>query len=270
LVTLTCVCIPPWERWNEQILWYSFAKSKFSRESTVKKVVLLSILFLGSIAAISPAKTQEVIYYKASPKDIAFYHKDKNGTIFGCFKSLKKHLAKENKRLIFATNGGMYLKDLSPQGLYIENGKIIKQINRKNSTYGNFYMKPNGVFYITKDTKAHIVTTKDFKYSKSINFATQSGPMLVINGKIHHKFNKNSTSLYVRNGVGILPDGKLLFAISKDKINFYNFANFFKKMGCKNALYLDGFVSRIYSTELNITDQDFIFGIIIAKVGKVK
>ena len=70
----------------------------------------------------------------------------------------------------------------------------------------------------------------------------------------------------IRNGVGVLPNGKLLFAISKEPIRFYDFANFFKKAGCRNALYLDGFISRIYLPSQEITNQDFIFGIIIAEL----
>ena len=162
-------------------------------------------------------------------------------------------------------NGGMYLRDLSPQGLYIENGKIIKKVDPTQEAYGNFYMQPNGIFYITKDKKAHVTRTKEFKYSDNINYATQSGPMLVIDGQIHHKFMPNSKNVHIRNGMGILPNGDLLFAISSHKINFYNFATFFKQYGCKNALYLDGFVSRIYLPEQGITDQDGLFGIIIGE-----
>jgi uncharacterized protein YigE (DUF2233 family) len=193
------------------------------------------------------------------------YHKDPRGEVFGSFAALKRYLESKHKRLIFAMNGGMYLKDLSPQGLYIENHRLIKPLNTHDNTYGNFYMKPNGVFYITQDGKAHVVTTRNFRRTPTIAYATQSGPMLLIDGKIHHKFNPESTSRYVRNGVGILPNGDVLFAISKHKITFYDFASYFKKMGCKNALYLDGYVSRIYSLEHNITDQDFVFGIIIAQ-----
>jgi uncharacterized protein YigE (DUF2233 family) len=164
-------------------------------------------------------------------------------------------------------NGGMYLRDLSPQGLYIEGGKQIKVLDTAQEAYGNFYMQPNGIFYITKDNKAYVTATKYFKYpDDTINFATQSGPMLLINGKIHHKFMPLSKNLHIRNGVGILPNGNLLFAISKGKINFYDFAMFFKKHGCKNALYLDGFVSRIYLPEKGIENQDGLFGIIIAEV----
>jgi uncharacterized protein YigE (DUF2233 family) len=99
------------------------------------------------------SSSTDIISYQAYPKDIKFYHKDPNGSVFGNFASLRNYLNSKNKKLTFAMNGGMYLKDLSPQGLYIEDSKLIKKTNRKNSTYGNFYMKPNGVFYITKNNR---------------------------------------------------------------------------------------------------------------------
>lgn len=39
--------------------------------------------------------------------------------------------------------------------------------------------------------------------------------------------------------------------------------NFSKKKGCKNALYLDGFVSRTYLPEKNWSQLDGNFGVII-------
>jgi uncharacterized protein YigE (DUF2233 family) len=233
----------------------------------VKRLAVTLFLILSIVCLFADPLNKElkIISYSVDSEDITFFHKSPKGDIFGNFASLKRYLKSKGKNLLFATNGGMYLKDLTPQGLYIENGKIIKKVNTKKSNYGNFYMSPNGVFYIKKDGKAYIKTTQKFYYTKDIKYATQSGPMLVIDGKNHHKFNPKSNSIYIRNGVGLLPDGRLLFAISSIEINFYNFANFFKKRGCKNALYLDGFVSRIYLPEHNITNQDFIFGIIIAQ-----
>ena len=232
----------------------------------MSKILTTLLLFISTMLA-QPLSTQtNIISYITSPKNINFYHKDPNGEYFTNFKSLKNYLSSINKRLTFAMNGGMYLRDLSPQGLYIENGNILKNIDTTQEAYGNFYMQPNGIFYITKNKKAHIVATKDFHFEKNINFATQSGPMLLINGKIHHKFMPHSNNVHIRNGVGILPNGNLLFAISKQKINFYNFASFFKQHGCKNALYLDGFVSRIYLPNKHIIQRQGLFGIIIAEI----
>jgi uncharacterized protein YigE (DUF2233 family) len=198
-------------------------------------------------------------------EEVRFYWKDNAGNILGNFQNLTSFTKKNNKKLLFAMNGGMYKKDLSPQGLYIVN-KIEKQKIDTTSGSGNFYLKPNGVFLITKNV-ASISITKDFK-NKDVDFATQSGPMLVIDGKIHPEFQESSKNLNIRNGVGVLPNGNIIFAISKEKINFYNFANYFKKLGCKNALYLDGFVSRIYYPEKEISQFDSNFGVMIGVLEK--
>ena len=87
--------------------------------------------------------------------------------------------------------------------------------------------------------------------------------MLVINFKIHPDFKEGSTNLNIRNGVGILSDNSIVFAMSKEPINFYDFANYFKSLGCKNALYLDGLVSRTYLPEKKWIQTDGNFGVII-------
>ena len=234
----------------------------------MKKYHLLFLLF-GAIALYALGQnvssgTPAIISYTTSPKNITFYHADASGVPYGNFETLRTHLSAQNKRLKFAMNGGMYLRDLSPQGLYVEQGKVIKGVNRVQHAYGNFYMQPNGIFYITKDKTAHVTTTQTFALDDTIEYATQSGPMLLIDGKIHPRFIPHSKNVHIRNGVGILPNGDILFAISSRKITFYDFAMFFKQHGCKNALYLDGFVSRMYLPSQGIT-QDGIFGIIIGE-----
>ena len=92
--------------------------------------------------------------------------------------------------------------------------------------------------------------------------------MLVVDGKKHSKFMEGSKNLNIRNGVGILPNGNVLFAISKEKINFYDFAAFFQNKGCKNALYLDGFVSRAYIPSKNWIQLDGRFGVLIGVIKK--
>lgn len=207
-----------------------------------------------------------ILSYVCDPnqQDIKMYWRNDSGEVFGNIGTLISKLGDKNNHLILAMNGGMYLEDQSPQGLYIENSKTIKATNTIKSAYGNFYMQPNGIFYIHKNGTAGVCKTDDIQKVSNIQYATQSGPMLVHNGRINAHFNKNSSSTYIRNGLGILPDGKVLFAISSEKLNLYRFADFFKQNGCENALYLDGFVSRIYLPERNIRQTDGAFGVIIA------
>lgn len=192
--------------------------------------------------------------------------KGSDGKAVGNFKTLKQQLADEGKSLVFAMNGGMFRVDQSPQGLYIENGKELHQINKVQEAYGNFYMQPNGIFYITNEQKAVVVATKDFDRTNDITFATQSGPMLLIDGNFHPAFNKGSSNLNIRNGVGVLPNGNALFVMSKVEVNFYDFALFFKELGCRNALYLDGAVSRTYLPSQQWQQLEGGFGVMIFEV----
>jgi uncharacterized protein YigE (DUF2233 family) len=160
-------------------------------------------------------------------------------------------------------NAGMYKSDNTPQGLFIEEYRQIVPLDTSSGS-GNFYLKPNGVFYTTKDKKAFIHTTENFRISNDIQFATQSGPMLLTNGKIHPSFKEGSKNRNIRNGVGILPSGKVIFAMSEEKVNLYDFAKYFMDLGCVDALYLDGLVSRTYLPERQWVQTDGNFGAIIA------
>jgi len=210
----------------------------------------------------------DIIHYEVnvSEKELNFYSTDDNGIFFENHKNLKSWIEKKNKELIFAMNGGMYKKDLSPQGLYIQNGIRKVELDTQKQGYGNFYLKPNGVFYITKEKKTFIKTTENYVGDENIEYATQSGPMLIIDNKIHPKFNEGSKNVHIRNGVGVLPNGNLLFAMSKKRINFFRLAKFFKENNCENALYLDGFVSKTYLPSKNWIQEDGKFGIIIAEI----
>ena len=235
-----------------------------------KKIAfLLLIIALISIGFLALSKNEIVedelfISYIVNPKkqNLEFFWKNEKGENFKNAENLISWLKSKNKKLLFSTNGGMYKKDNSPQGLFIENKIVKSEIDTSNGN-GNFYLKPNGVFYLTTDKNPIICKTEDFVNNVKIKYATQSGPMLVIDGEIHTAFKKNSTNLNIRNGVGILPNNQIVFAISKKEINFYDFAEYFKKLGCKNALYLDGFVSRTYLPEKNWKQIDGNFGVII-------
>ncbi len=238
----------------------------------MKPVLVFFGLLIGLITSISinSYKNQEVtesrvLSYEVdvNKQDLRFYWKNSNGKNYGNFQNLKSEIEKDKRELVFAMNGGMYMKDFSPQGLYIENGEIKRNINKVKEGYGNFYLQPNGIFLITKNNKPEILVTDALINTDNIKYATQSGPMLLINGKIHPKFTEGSTNVHIRNGVGVLPSGNLLFAMSKKKINFYDFACFFKEKGCLNALYLDGFVSRAYVPSKKWEQIDGNLGVII-------
>ena len=162
---------------------------------------------------------------------------------------LNKEQKNKGKILVFAANGGMFNPDYAPKGLYVENGKLLFPLDTVSKGYGNFYLQPNGVFYVDSAGQPGIVTTAGFKAHPpaGIRIATQSGPMLLTDGKINENFTKGSSNLNIRNGVGIIDSSTLVFIISNQGVNFFDFASLFKEVfKCKNALYLDGAISESF------------------------
>lgn len=224
--------------------------------------VALPILWAIKISTKSTGNRCITYTINTKTKHLQFYWKDDTGKNFGSIQNLKLWLQQRNKKLLFAMNAGMYKPDHSPQGLYIENKKKLSLLDTANGN-GNFYLKPNGIFYITDTNTPAICTSNNFKDRGNVLYATQSGPMLVMDGNIHPAFIQGSANLNIRNGVGILPGNKVVFAMSKENISFYDFALYFKSMGCNNALYLDGLVSRMYLPEKKWLQTDGDFGVLI-------
>lgn len=146
------------------------------------------------------------------------------------------------------TNAGIYSGKHAPEGLHIEGGTMLSPLNLDDGE-GNFYWKPNGVFYITDDG-AGIVESEKFNSldeRASIREATQSGPLLVINGEVNRDLPPDSRSLYVRNGIGVKSADEVYILISADEVSLHDFASVFaQQLHCRDALYLDGCVSQLY------------------------
>jgi uncharacterized protein YigE (DUF2233 family) len=178
--------------------------------------------------------------------DLRLFWKDAGGEPYRHFSGVAEAVAGEGRTLAFAMNAGMYQPDFSPMGLYVENGDELRPANTaapaaSSGPVPNFYKKRNGVFFVDR-RGAHIVPTTEFlKRRPPARLATQSGPMLVVRGKLNPIFIVGSTDRTRRSGVGICNDGAIRFAISEDRVNFHDFARLFRDgLGCADALFLDG------------------------------
>ena len=163
-------------------------------------------------------------------------------------------------------NAGMFQPDQAPVGLYIEDSVQGHKIVTGDGP-GNFGLLPNGVFCIGDTLR--VVESRAFAADPpKCRYATQSGPMLVIGGALHPAFQADSTSDHVRNGVGVSADGKTgWFVISDQAVNFDRFARFFRDvLGARDALYLDGSVSRMAVRELGRSGAGFAVGPIVGLV----
>jgi prepilin-type processing-associated H-X9-DG protein len=209
-------------------------------------------------AGCTPLKHQGQFYTVCEPQSetttLEVFNLNDEGQPFRYFSALALALSKTGKRLEFAMNAGMFDDRQRPIGLYVEDGKQTKKLNRRNG-FGNFHLKPNGVFYIV-DGKPGVMESDAYaKSGLKPEFASQSGPMLVVNGELHPKFSATGTSRKIRNGVGINGDGRAVFAISDNAVTFHEFASLFRdQLNCRNALFFDGSVSGLYARELGRND----------------
>ena len=210
-----------------------------------------------------------VCRFDPSKSDLRLFHADLSGESYQSFAALTRELWRDHTFLDFAMNGGMYHDDYSPVGLYVENG-VEKRPLVFSEGYGNFHLLPNGVFYFGDGTAGVLETRAYAKRGLKPRFATQSGPMLVIDGALHPRFLPDSDSLKIRNGVGISRDGAVHFAISDTPVRFYDFAMLFRDvLDCPNALYLDGTISSVLLPQQGRHDRFFPMGPIIGVVSRV-
>lgn len=199
--------------------------------------------------------------------DLRLFLDAPSGEKFGQFSTIDGALAEQGKTLSFGMNAGMYHDDRSPVGHYIENGTEIMRVI-PNAGPGNFGLLPNGVFCI-RDQRADVIETLTYDADRpDCRFATQSGPMLVIDGVLHPRFLKDSDSRHIRNGVGTSEDGtRVVFVISDQSVTFHEFGRIFRDdLGLSNALFLDGSVSRLHSPQLNRSDFGRWLGPIVGVV----
>lgn len=209
-------------------------------------------------------KSYIVCHVDPEKSDISLFLNDRNGKPYKYFRNVEKFLQGQGKTIAFAVNGGMYHKDYTAVGLYIENGKQLHTISTKDGP-GNFHMKPNGVFFVSNKKAGVMDTDRFLKLAITPDIATQSGPMLVIENRIHPRFIVNSPYLEYRNGVGVREDGTVFFVNSEDRVNFEELARFFRdELKTPNALFLDGSISSLYAPELKRYDWWYGLGPIIA------
>ncbi|MBZ9818147.1 phosphodiester glycosidase family protein [Mesorhizobium sp. CA4] len=219
------------------------------------------------LAALPPCRNQifenaTYLVCEADPKhfSIELFWKNKDGELYRSLHNLRSAQQATGRTLLFGLNAGMYHPDLAPVGLYVERGERVTPAKTGSGT-GNFSMQPNGIFYLS-DGKAGVRATRDYlKRPPRVDYATQSGPMLVIDGKLHPKFQADGTSRKIRDGVGVRADGVAVFAISDDVVTFHEFARLFRdRLGCPNALFLDGSISSLYAPGIGRNDDFWNLG----------
>jgi uncharacterized protein YigE (DUF2233 family) len=230
---------------------------------------LATVVLFGRAAAVEfsnaaiAGKRVTVCRVNVHKEPLQLFLHDDTGRPFKSFDAIDRWLQSRGQKLAFGMNAGMYHRELSPVGLFVSGGRQLVPLNTTNGT-GNFYLKPNGVFLVS-ERGARVVESSEYPdLGERVLLATQSGPLLVRGGKIHPAFNPTSESRIIRNGVGVPSPDVAVFAISEAPVNFYEFAAFFRDvLQCPDALFLDGVISSIHSTDRKRSDQKTDLGPII-------
>jgi uncharacterized protein YigE (DUF2233 family) len=185
-----------------------------------------------------------------------------DGKRLGSLRRLGRFLEARGERLAAATNAGIFESPDEPTGLLIENGRVLQPLNLQDGR-GNFYLKPNGVFLVG-ERGARIVESSEFgSVPERVDSATQSGPLLLRGGKLNPRLEPDMVRWFIRNGVGVRAPDEVLLAVSRDRINLYDFAVFFRDgLACPDALYLDGHISKLHAPALGRSEDGDFAGLI--------
>jgi uncharacterized protein YigE (DUF2233 family) len=194
-----------------------------------------------------------------SKSTLRLFWKKPDGARIGTFDNLNSLVSNSGDRLLFAANAGIFDTTFSPCGLYVQDGQEFVPLNLSSGT-GNFYMKPNGIFLIDSSGAAIIESGAYPSVLSKPRLATQSGPLLLSNGQISPEFSPDSDNRHIRSGIGVISTDHVVFAISRDPVTFYEFAMFFKTaLNCRDALYLDGAISKFYPDPTHTSDSQEAF-----------
>jgi len=225
--------------------------------------VLALLAACASTRAAEPRFT--VVTVDPARERLQLFLNDEQGRPYQRLDRLASALAARGQRLVFGMNAGMYHADFSPVGLFVADGIELAPLNLARGK-GNFFLPPNGVFLVT-DAGAQVVESSVYPaLARQARIATQSGPMLLSQGAINPLFDPGSRSAHIRNGVCAMV-GKAHFVISEDPVNLYDFAKYFRDtLKCRDALYLDGSVSSLFSPALGRNDNRAKLGPMIGVV----
>ncbi|MEO7326224.1 MAG: phosphodiester glycosidase family protein [Dokdonella sp.] len=235
------------------------------RSQSCVLLVALSVC-AGSLASAAPISREahiDALPFRVVDVDLAhdsleLHWKDSAGQPLAGIDGLRQWGNAQGRSLLFAANAGIYDRQLHPLGLHVEDGRVLRPLNTAQGAArsGNFSMQPNGVFYVDRSGHAGVVTTQQWRDHRiDARIASQSGPMLVIDGEINANFDAQSDSRKWRSGVCAKTSQQVVFAVSEVPVTFHVFARLFRdELGCRDALYLDGTLSRIY------TEREGFFG----------
>lgn len=144
-------------------------------------------------------------------------------------KQASAHEFARHSHALIAINGGFFDKDYHPLGLRISNQHQHNPL-KKISWWGIFYIK---------NKTAHLSSLEAYKNDLNVDFAVQTGPRLLVNGKILSL----KPGFAERSALGITPDGRVIILVTENTpMSTTSLASLLKTppLNCIDALNLDG------------------------------
>ena len=217
----------------------------------------------------------EVVWADPARVDVTVHWRDGAGRPFGSLRALEREMGRRGVRLLAATNAGIYERapggGYRPLGLHVERGRTLRPLNletrrRGQAGWGNFYLLPNAVFLVDARGRARILDARQAaEPSRLAAEATQSGPALVLGGRIHPAFAGPGRSVTTRNAVGVCRGGRVAIAATRDRVSVHDLALLFRdRLECPDALYLDGTVSGLLVPSHGVRWEDGTYAGILA------
>lgn len=210
-----------------------------------------------------------VCTFDARRNELRIAWQRQDGTALRGFAALADDLGGASRRVQFAMNGGMFDDRGAPIGILVAGGATLHPLETHAGS-GNFYLQPNGVFSLDRDGAVHVEPTGAYaaRHAAPV-WATQSGPMLVIDGALHPSINDDGSSRKVRNGVGARDAHTAVFVISDAPVSFGRLARLFRdELGCRDALFLDGTVSSAWIPAAGRLDSDHALGPLVVVLAR--
>ncbi len=238
----------------------------------VMMIAMAAVPGLPSVAARGQAvAAQDFQSFVVDPSKhrISLHWKDGDDQPYRSLSAVQGALRGQGKTVLALMNAGIYDKQRRPLGLHVEEGRVLRPVDRRRGG-GNFYLKPNGVFYIGASGPA-IARTNEFKLTKDIVLATQSGPLLFDKNGLHPAFVKNSRHKHYRNAIGVRQNGQVVLLMSTKPVTFWQLAHFLRdKQKCIAGLYLDGYISQFWQTgsKAPTSAKRFVGILAVSELGK--
>lgn len=147
------------------------------------------------------------------------------------YQSIRKMV--ENSEAVLGVNSNFFDENGKPLGLIVSDGQTLHPF-KDISWWGIFYFIRN---------QPHLIHSSQWKMDEKISYAVQTGPRLVVNGKVSSQLKPNQSQ---KTAIGFNKAGDVILAMTLYPMEIHDLAKMMARaeakggLGCIEALNLDG------------------------------